>query len=74
MADESSLGNIPKVHLVSSEDHDECFLVVYRLSAVTICLLVRGNSFCFISCLCGSQNTLINFTNYYHIYLFLNGY
>jgi len=45
MADKSNIGRIPKVHLSSSEssdEADECFLIVYRLFSATMCLLVEG--------------------------------
>lgn len=45
MADKSTIGRIPKVHLTisdSSDDAEECFLIVYRIFSATICLLVDG--------------------------------
>jgi len=45
MADKSNIGRIPKVHLSScgsSDEAEECFLIVYRLFSATICLLVDG--------------------------------
>jgi len=45
MADKSTIGRIPKVHLTtsdSSDDAEECFLIVYRLFSAAICLLIEG--------------------------------
>jgi len=55
MADKSTIGRIPKVHLTtadSSDDAEECFLIVYRLFSATICLLIEGQFYFLLIAVC----------------------
>lgn len=40
--DDQNIGKIPRVYLNTSEENEECYLLVYRAHNASVCMLING--------------------------------